>query len=191
MGGEAGKEKILSRYKVVRHDLGGRGFSGDNFLCGAQNDEGGCHSARPGESDAEWIVNVWVKSVPCNPGTSTVPSKRACVQRTAAFTDIRRTGARGVTALLRWSSPPPTSTTPYRCFHWGQRKSWGLLKDPCMLLLSGGFKGESVRKSYGKASGTLYMSAGWKAWRKRPAQWEAGCEVGKNWKSSLLPTKLD
>lgn len=184
MGGEAGKEKILSRYKVVRHDLGGRGFSGDNFLCGAQNDEGGCHSARLGESDAEWIVNVWVKSMPCNPGTSTVlPSKRACVQRTAAFTDIRRIGARGVTALRRWS--PPTTTTPYRRFHWGHRKSWGLLKDPCILLLSGGFKGESVRKSYGKASGTLYMSAGWKAWRKkkqRPAQWEAGCEVGKKLK---------
>lgn len=58
MGGEAGKEKILSRYKVVRHDLGGRGFSGDNFLCRVRNDEGGCHSARLEESDAEWIVNV-------------------------------------------------------------------------------------------------------------------------------------
>lgn len=58
MGGEVAEGKMLSRYKVVRHDLGGRGFSGDNFLCAARDDEGGCHSARLRESDAEWSVNA-------------------------------------------------------------------------------------------------------------------------------------
>lgn len=145
MGGEAGKEKILSRYKVVRHDLGGRGFSGDNFLCGAQNDEGGCHSARLGESDAEWIVNVWVKSMPCNPGTSTVlPSKRACVQRTAAFTDIRRTGARGVTALRRWS--PPHYHHPIPPLSLRAKKELGLVERPLYFASFRGFQGRKCEK---------------------------------------------
>lgn len=183
MGGEAGKEKILSRYKVVRHDLGGRGFSGDNFLWRVRNDEGGCHSARLGESDAEWIVNVWVKSAPCNPGTSTL--LRVC----SALLHLQTLGRPGLQGHSSIPRPPPFRRLRRRHFHWGQRKSWALLKELCIFAFSGGFKGERVRNSQRRTSGTLYVSESLKG---KSSSMRGGLWGGRGlWKSSLLPTKLD
>lgn len=127
--------------------------------------------------------NLWLNTVACSPGTLTVSElpfhtllTLAPLKRTVLFATLlhlqrlgglgSRHGLQGHGSWRRdsgWIIAAPLTPTPTR-FSSGKEREGAREKTPFFRFSE--LQGRKRENSYCRASGTLYLSVGWKAWQE-------------------------